>query len=549
MRFPRILILTICLLSAIPLFSDGALGQETGGYYPRPSSAAIRQFPLKPFQLGQNPNSATTPQTAPREQNFAVKPAAVQQTTDAPPDNLPSPTNAPEALAPHVGMPALEADQIVASQSDRSLVLRGEEAFGKACIACHDAERSLCKSRSLAAWQSTVRRMADKDGADIPCQDIDAIAAYLAARACDNPNEGAAQPGVTVYGTVSPLWRGGNDNLQNPGFFPDAWVGVSFQSNSPVSGRVTSCISCHTEPGLGSRIELVEAVLRLDLAKLAGCRNPAIKSSIEAGRIIVPFGAFASQSNPGVYRTVSKPLIYNMGQRVRDGDLGDPVLPMPYSDEGAVFNFGAPIVGDIVTSWDLYAVNGLQGASDGIDFDRSRDYVDNNTSPSTGTRLTVGNQFLRLGSSFMAGEFTPTGGADQTGQKLNYWVYGYDAVLRYQDLLRVQFEYARRDNERIIGPDTTRDHVDGYYVETELMLSRARRVSLIARYDRQSRVSQAPPPDSVLATGTFAVTRFTYGLNVILPGGSLLMINHERWFLPDGMERTDVLGVRWACTF
>ncbi|MCE9526538.1 MAG: hypothetical protein K8R36_10840 [Planctomycetales bacterium] len=282
---------------------------------------------------------------------------------------------------------------------------------------------------------------------------------------------------------------------------------------------------------------------------LAGCRNPALKASVEAGRIVVPFGAFASQSNPGVYRTVSKPLIYNMGQRIQDGDLGDPVLPMPYSDEGMVLNLGAPVLGDVVASWDLYAVNGLQGGGDGIDFDQSRDYVDNNTSPSAGSRVTVGNQYLKLGGSFMSGEFTPTGGADPTGQKLNYWVYGYDAVFRVNDILRVQFEYARRDNDRIASGDTTRDHVDGYYVESELLVNRANRISFLARYDRQSRVSLAPPPESILSTGSFTVARFTYGINMILPGGSLLMINHERWFLPDGLPRTDLLGVRWACTF
>ena len=87
------------------------------------------------------------------------------------------------------------------------------------------------------------------------------------------------------------------------------------------------------------------------LAKAINCETgitstPCGKCSacveIDAGRFIVPFGAFAAQTNPGLYRTVSTPLIFNMGQRVFNRDLGDPVLPMPYTDTGVNFNFDIP---------------------------------------------------------------------------------------------------------------------------------------------------------------------------------------------------------------
>jgi hypothetical protein len=38
-------------------------------------------------------------------------------------------------------------------------------------------------------------------------------------------------------------------------------------------------------------------------------------------------------------------------------------------------------------------------------------------------------------------------------------------------------------------------------------------------------------------------------LNWTLPGGSLLMVNHEHWFLPGNFRDIDVLGVRWAAAF
>ena len=470
---------------------------------------------------------------------------------------------------------------------DPALVAAGEVAFRDNCLACHDANRSLDKKKAFSGWKATVQRMANKDGADISTGDQKNIAIYLTAK--DQPNgpvasvqmasnQQPATPGysefasppdavaqealetyeedpLSIYGTLSPSWRGGNSNLQNPGFLPDVWVGAAWQtSSSPVSGRVTACISCHNEPGLGSRIELVEAVIRLDLTKWMsnGCEpcERTLQVAVEAGRIVVPFGAFSQQVNPGVYRTVSKPLIYNMGQRVFDENLGDPVLPMPYSDEGANISFSRGIWNDVVLSGDFYIVNGLQGGSDGIDFDMSRDYVDNNKAPAIGTRVTLGNQTLKVGGSIMGGRFNDNLGDGPNGRGMYYWIYGADATYRYEDILRVQFEYAQRDTDRFVNlPNQlfTRERVGGCYVEGELLLSRKYKISLINRYDMQARNSIIPTGD--MPTGTFNVSRYTYGVNYVLPGGSLLMFNVERWFLPNPLKDIDVLGIRWAATF
>ncbi len=105
---------------------------------------------------------------------------------------------------------------------------------------------------------------------------------------------------------------------------------------------------------------------RLDLATALNCPWPGVKSAVEAGRFVVPFGAFAAQSNPGVYRTVSRPLIYNMGQGVYDGALGQSVLPMPFSDEGANISFGANVFGDVYLNWNNYVIHGLQATRGGL---------------------------------------------------------------------------------------------------------------------------------------------------------------------------------------
>lgn len=462
----------------------------------------------------------------------------------------------PHALQAPTVAPSMLPDQ---QQLHQAVVAAGEAAFNRGCIQCHDAEKSLARSKSFSDWLATVRRMAAKDGADVPPESMESIAAFLASRGppvaiepgVSNFVVGGA-PNLAFYGTLSPLWLGGSDNLQNPGFFPDVWLGANWQTNSPLSARATACVSCHTEPGSASRIELVEAALRFDLAKAAGCCGP-LRASLDAGRFVVPFGAFSSQSNPGVYRTVTMPLIYNMGQRVRSGDF-DPVLPMPFSDEGASLAFGAPLMGEVIVSLDTYVINGLQGTADGVDFDLSRDYVDNNSRPSAGGRLYLGNNLLRLGSSIVGGQFSPSGGSGPANEDLYYQVYGWDATFRYQDVFRVQCEYARRDSDRIgesfadMGPLRLRDKVDGYYIESELLVSRRYLISLLARYDwQQQSLTQAPEGFSVAASA--GVTRWTFGLNVNLVGGSLLMLNYEHWTLPGDLARTDVVGARWACTF
>lgn len=470
------------------------------------------------------------------------------------------------------------------SRFDAQLVAAGQTAFQTSCSECHPLSLALDEKKSFASWKSTVWRMASRPGADVAHGDRLAIATYLASLSAPAPKKESStaetpstaptavatategeqhSQAFSLFGTVSPLWRGGGKNLQHPGFFPQTWVGVDWQSDSPLSARVTACIACH-DPGSGDHFALVQASLRLDLTQLAAIHRRGhghlsssepspVRAAVEVGRFIVPFGAFASQSNPGVYRTVSRPLIYNMGQRIYDPSIGDPVLPMPYSDEGAQLNLGIPVFNSAATlTLDGYLVNGLQGGNSGVDFDASRDYVDNNSSPSVGGRVTLGNQFLRVGSSIINGRFNQNGGSPLFRGALNYTIFGADISMHYEDIFRFQAEYAHRGSDRVIpGPSASliRESVEGLYVEGELKLYDKPRISVLARYDIQDRGSSARVPESSLSSGTFRVSRFTWGVNTTLPGGSLLMLNHEHWFVPNGLAAVDVVGVRWSAMF
>src|SRR4029077_7613063 len=65
---------------------------------------------------------------------------------------------------------------------DPAVVSAGMAAFERSCTNCHDAARSLERTKDLAGWRATVRRMAAKRGADVAAGDIDPIAVYLTSR-------------------------------------------------------------------------------------------------------------------------------------------------------------------------------------------------------------------------------------------------------------------------------------------------------------------------------------------------------------------------------
>jgi hypothetical protein len=454
---------------------------------------------------------------------------------------------------------------------DSAVVSAGQAAFDRSCTTCHDAARALERTKDLAGWRATVRRMAAKRDADIASSDIEPIATYLASRNAASGTANAAGAGTTsesaaasdvssasFFATLSPIWRGGDSHLQNPGFGPLTFVGATWQSKV-VSARVTLCITCHgvREPAEIDRLHPLEAAVRVDLSQSLDCLVHGMKGGVDAGRFVVPFGAFSAQVNPGLYHTVSPPLIFNMGERLFNADLGFPVLPMPDSDNGVDLNLDVPLgccgCSPITATMDAYAVNGLQGSSIGIDFLQSRSLLDNNNRVSGGGRITVGTPNIRAGASVTGGQFDDPLTSGVPGG-LDYTIYGFDLQAHYKRLLRFQAEYARRNTDRFgfVGNagGVFNEVVEGYYLEAEARPYDECRVSALVRYDLQSRDSPLPVPGSTLPTGTFNVERVTLGINFELWHSSLLMIDFEHWFLPEPDHPTEnVVGARYTITF
>ena len=427
---------------------------------------------------------------------------------------------------------------------DPGVIERGRQAFDRSCTECHEADRALSRTKTRAAWFATVRRMATKDGADISAGDIEPIVSYLASRStasgddASQSGDGATGSGgesLSLFATISPVWRGTDEEVENKGFFPDVWIGADWQPAGPISGGVTACTSCHGEnQGLG--VELVEANVRLDLVQLlTGCdrsqrADHALEATVKAGRFVVPFGAFAAKSSPGAYRTISKPLMFIMGRRVGPTAFRQPVIPMPYADEGVDLRLKRKVWKDITATFDGYAVNGLQMGGPTV-FLSSRSYRDNNSKLGVGGRGTVGNQFFEVGGSIMSGEMQPDGSPLQ-----NYRLFGGDITLRYEDFVRAYFEYAVRREDSFAGFDS---RAQGTVVEGEVRVWNKPGIGLLARYDTLKHRG---------ALGEDSTYRFTSGLNITLPGGSLFLINHERWVFADGHD-VNILGLRWTTVF
>ena len=244
-----------------------------------------------------------------------------------------------------------------------------------------------------------------------------------------------------------------------------------------------------------------------------------------------------------------------MGQRLFNQDIGFPVLPMPYADEGVNFNLAVPLgdcgTGPITLTSDTYLVNGLEGTANGIDFLQSRDLLDNNNRVAGGARVTLGDQYVRAGASFTTGRFN----VPDDPQGLYYTIWGFDIQAHYKRLLRFQAEYARRDNDRIgilpvLGSEQFSNAVYGYYIEAEARPWEKCHVSFLGRYDSMTVNGPLPPPTSTLPNGQFNVERVTLGINIEMWHNSLLMFDYERWLVPEPDHRTaDVFGVRYTITF
>jgi hypothetical protein len=295
-----------------------------------------------------------------------------------------------------------------------------------------------------------------------------------------------------------------------------------------VSTSVKLCVACH-----GLEVGMAFFDLRV-----------ADALNVRLGRFTPAFGSFPLRHDPANHRTSDKPLPYDMGRmlRLREWNLG--VLPAPWVDNGIEIA-GTVFADHGQFDYALYAVGGPKAGADAVDFDfiqsrtPDRYYLDNNSEPSVGARLSgtveVGPLVLSLGASGMAGRY-------DAERLLTFVVAGADLVMELGGV-HLRSEYLIRRTEMSLGEapeerfrygpgeDGSFDDFflkDGFYSEIEVPIGD---VDIIGRVDGLRRLG------NVVATSPLRseslVVRYTGALAYRLFGGLRLKASAEQYDFSD----------------
>jgi len=261
----------------------------------------------------------------------------------------------------------------------------------------------------------------------------------------------------------------------------DAAIKLGVDVNDDLTFSAKACFSCHG-------IEFDNVMLDW---------MPSTKFNVQVGRLPIPFGEFSNRVDPSGHKTVSAPLIYDMG-RMAFGEksamnLG--VLPLPYTDTGVLI-YGQFFIAESLQVWyGGYATAGLRGGND-LDFIATRSiyYTDNNRVPAGGGRIVIthaseGGSLLgdvSLGGSATAGRY-------DRDARLGYLAWGADASLQVGKVT-LRGEYATRQTD--LDPKASYPYAlvdpwiskDGWYGELEFPVPVVDRyVSAALRYDELHR--------------------------------------------------------------
>ena len=306
----------------------------------------------------------------------------------------------------------------------------------------------------------------------------------------------------------------------------DAAIKMGVDINDDLTFSAKACYSCHG-------IEFDNVMLDW---------MPSTRFNVQVGRLPLPFGEFSNRVDPSGHKTVSAPLIFDMG-RMAYGEksamnLG--VIPLPYSDTG-VLAYGQFFLMDALQVWyGAYGVAGFRGGND-LDFIATRApyYTDNNRVPAGGGRVVMtyaseGGSLLgdvSLGASATAGRY------DRDAQ-LGYLAWGADASLML-GRVTVRGEYATRQTD--LDPDASYPYVlvdpwlskEGWYAEVEFPVPPMDRwVSAALRYDELRRRGTPLSASSQLSTDS-TIARYTAGLFIIPAPSLYLKVGYEFWSATD----------------
>jgi hypothetical protein len=194
-----------------------------------------------------------------------------------------------------------------------------------------------------------------------------------------------------------------------------------------------------------------------------------------------------------------------MGRMLHHTEWNEGILPAPWVDNGVEL-LGTRFIGSGRVDYATYILSGPKGtsANGDLDFIASRDpnlyYVDNNSEPTVGARLSGTAEFdatgdgITVGASFMAGHY-------DSARSLGFLIGGADVVVNL-DRLVLRLEYLARRTDIAVAdepavwryPPGTAGLSDnhfmkhGFYAQAEVPVGA---VDLFARFDGLLRYGNA----------------------------------------------------------
>ena len=257
---------------------------------------------------------------------------------------------------------------------------------------------------------------------------------------------------------------------------------MSIDFTSIASASVKVCFACHGFEAAAAFIDL----------------RAADELSVRIGRFTPEFGSFPQRVDPANHRTNDKPLPYDMGRMLHRNDWNEGILPAPWVDNGVEL-LGTRLFGGGRVDYAAYILSGPKGPAGAADFDfiSSREgvqyYVDNNSEPAVGARLSGTVDFdseghsITFGASLMTGHYDPA-------RRLGFLIGGADVVVNLANVV-IRAEYLARRTDMAVGgdpstrwkfgPDASGNYDDrfvkhGFYAEAEVPIGR---VDAFARFD------------------------------------------------------------------
>ena len=296
----------------------------------------------------------------------------------------------------------------------------------------------------------------------------------------------------------------------NSGAIVEWAMKATVEVSQKVTANVKLCTSCH-----GITPDQAYAEIRF---------HPLL--NLEAGRINVPFGDYYLRHDPASDALASKPLPYAMGQMVRfradQFNLG--VLPMPYSDQGASF-FGDVWIRDSIQAWyALYLVNGFRSPTP-RDFNFKNQvadggFIDNNGEPSWGARVSLAEERVSLGGSYLRGSYDPAG-------RFDYDARGVDLGVLLGGI-QLRSEYLERNTDVQVDGERSRLVKRGFFVQVEAPAGR--HVRFVGRFDGLLRKGDPLGTENDESSG---IGRWTAGVNIAPAIDYVFRLDYEYWRFTD----------------